>query len=276
MAWDRGLVVCLGVSTLLHLSAVTLFSIVVLLPRQPIHYYRLEVVSPENEATEQPAASGPPEVPSLRDPLDVVGGNELPTSLAQTLEVAAASAPYPALPPVELPGLDPPELSRLRLRAETPRLRVRPEGLEDRPRRDSWARFGEGVGHFRDALARLGQFGRAGRGDETVLRPLTTDDGFDITVEWMSGGSGRRLLYGPPVEDLWRVDPSQLPEPVVLVFEVNPRGEVVALQSPLEDEAGVVAAAARALARYRFEPLEGADQGNQHGTLRITPRQAPS
>jgi hypothetical protein len=103
-----------------------------------------------------------------------------------------------------------------------------------------------------------------------------TVDGFDIAVEWMSVGGARELLYRPPIEGLWRLDPSELHEPIVLVFEVNAGGEVVAIQSPLEDEAGVVAGAARALTRFRFEPLEGSEQGNQHGTLRITPKQAAS
>jgi hypothetical protein len=87
----------------------------------------------------------------------------------------------------------------------------------------------------------------------------------------MSEPRERELLFSPPIEALYKIEPEELAEPITLVFRVNPRGEVVEVLTPLPDDAGIVVSAARALTTYRFAPLEEPNTWDQHGTLLITP-----
>ncbi|MBN2308984.1 MAG: hypothetical protein JXR94_08445, partial [Candidatus Hydrogenedentes bacterium] len=75
MARERALAVSLVVSVLFHLSACTLFSIVILFPREKVDYHVLEIID-SAAAGHSGAARQGSGVPALRDPLAAVAGDE--------------------------------------------------------------------------------------------------------------------------------------------------------------------------------------------------------
>jgi hypothetical protein len=161
----------------------------------------------------------------------------------------------------------------LELREESLTIRSRLAEFFDDPLREPWSRIGRGLERLGDALTLSRFFGRE---EETIIergapqlvaRPAK---GFEAYIEWMSEPRDRELLFSPPIEALFKVEPEDLTEPITLVFRVNSEGEVVEVLSPLPDEAGIVVSAARALTTYRFAPLEDGNSRDQHGTLLIT------
>ena len=76
-------------------------------------------------------------------------------------------------------------------------------------------------------------------------------------------------------EALWGLDSAELNEPIALVFKVDREGRVVQIIETLEGERKIVDAAARALMRYRFEPLGEDMPPFQHGTLLIQAENKP-
>ena len=70
-----------------------------------------------------------------------------------------------------------------------------------------------------------------------------------------------------PIDALWGLAPSALPDSIALVFRVNRDGRVVEVVNPLDDPGGLAKSAERALRRYRFEPLLGDGAPTQGGTL---------
>jgi len=101
------------------------------------------------------------------------------------------------------------------------------------------------------------------------VRVSTPMAGFGVYIEWMSEPKERALLFSPPIQALWGVDPSRFDQPVALVFAVNPQGKVTEVQVPLEDEDGVVASVGAALLKYVFDPLQGDEPALQRGTLLV-------
>ena len=96
--------------------------------------------------------------------------------------------------------------------------------------------------------------------------------GFDATLEWLTPPYTRQPLLLEKVDALWGADASTFNsmsnESLVLVFEVDQEGNVITVQMPLADEAGIVQDSVDALKKYRFTPLlEGPEK--QHGTLTI-------
>ncbi|MBN2311612.1 MAG: hypothetical protein JXR94_21720, partial [Candidatus Hydrogenedentes bacterium] len=181
------------------------------------------------------------------------------------------------LPEIDLPALEFAEFARLRLREKSLRMRSRYGAPQRDGGSDSWARFGEGLGQLRDALSRLGVFDRPDEEEAAGRQAVSVpSEGFRAYIEWMSGPADRKLLFSPPMERLWGLGPGALAEPLVLVFKVNAEGEVVDVQSPLLDDAGLVAEASAALRRYRFEPSGDPDAAEQQGALLIgAERHAP-
>lgn len=258
MAANRAFLVSLGVSAAFHVSMVTIFSIVFLFPVQNIEYYDFQIV----EQRTAPVAPSP----DLPDMPGILEGGRL--RLPQTPELSEPMAG--SLPPIELPRLEFAELELLQVRERALRARSRYDGILSPPLRDSWDRLGEGIARLSDALSPRRLFDWTPEEEEEqpqlVTRPAP---GFAAYIEWMSEPKSRALLFSPPIEALWGLRPEDFEGPVTLVFRVNPEGEVVEVLTPLADEAGIVVSAARALTRYRFEPLEDGGARDQHGSLFI-------
>lgn len=264
---NRRLTVALFVSALFHLSMVTLFSIYIWVPVNPIHYYEFDIVDPVTRQSVihgqrlrlpslEEALASPPDVNRLLAPdssLSISGPDDLPA----------------VLPDISLPTLEIAELERLHMRERG--MRALAEFEPGRPR-DSWGRFISEIGRLDDALRQLPLF--SGPDEETVRAPVPVSrpaEGLAVYVDWMGEPEDRELIFSPPIDALWGVVPSRMTESISVVFKVNPQGEVIEVLTPVEDEQGIVASAGRALLKYRFAPLEGATQGDQYGTLIIAP-----
>jgi hypothetical protein len=278
----RPFTVALGFSILLHFSMFTLFSIVILFPREDIEYYELQFT--DDPAALQPAraedAPSPESRQALRIPSLEEALEEQPEApeLSAPLdppELAAPEAPLldDLLPEITLPTLEYAGFDRLRLREDSLRIRSQYEGVLRSQRRDSWSRFGSELSRLRDALTRLPVLERLAleerdeAGPQLISRPA---EGFEAYIEWMSEPRDREVILAPPISALWAREPTDLDEPLVLVFRVNPEGKVVEVQLPLEDEAGVIAGTAAALMKYRFEPLDTEVERDQYGTFLIS------
>lgn len=271
MARDRAFKISLGISTLFHLSMVTLFSIYIWVPVRDISYYTFDIVDP---VTHESVLRGPQDVlrvPTMEDALRPAATDE-----TEALEPLALSTPEnldPGLPQISLPRLEVAELERLQVKEEG--LRIRSHFDQEGPK-DPWARFGREIGKLQDALRQWTTFESLDEPEEPALQPVSRPvEGLALYIDWMSAPEDRELIFAPPIDALWKLDPKTMTEPIAIMFKVNPEGQVIEVMTPVEDADGVVASAGKALIRYRFEPLDQKDAGDQYGTLLIAPDKGP-
>lgn len=257
MARNRVFLFALGLSTLIHLSMVTVFSIVIFFPAQEVKYYSFDII--EVEARKQSVSKLRKElrVPSVEDALK---GDRR----------GAAVLPLDALPAIELPTLEFEELARLRVAKRGLELGVKYGKMLDK-RRDTWARFSDEMHNLGSALSRfrLRELRTPTRREVSlVARPAP---GFEAYITWMAGPRDRQLLSAPPITALWGIEPDELTQEISMVFKVNPEGKVISVLTPLEDEEGIIANAGIALLKYRFAPWDDPDAEIQQGALLIRP-----
>jgi len=288
---DRAFRTAFTVSLIIHLSAVTLFSIVITFPREPVRYYSFRFV---DAATREPIfrSDDPwrrtmairPElrVPSLEEAMGGERGGEalidplVPANFQQpmvgdSLNLVAQSQ----LPAIDIPQLEFAELTRLDLRRESQRIRSGYASHRDGQPRDSWAWFGRELGELRDSLRRL-PIGLQQRSTENTREPVmvsTPHPGFRAYIEWMAEPKTRKLLFSPPINALMAAPTTFGAQPIALAFTVSPQGRVIEVMDPSDDEAGISASAGKALIKYRFAPVD-LDSGPQYGTLVIVPTDA--
>lgn len=283
---NRAFRAALAISLAVHLSAVTLFSVVIKFPREPVTYYSFRFV---DAATREPifrtdesfprTVSIQPElrVPSLEEAMANESGQSpladpLFTADLESPEVGDTLSlnPEPELPPIDIPQLEFAELSRLDLRRQS--LRIRSGYADDdldEPQ-DSWAWFGREIGALRDSLRKLptGLQSRRPPLDSESVVVSTPHPGFRAYIEWMAGPKDRKLLFSPPIDALMGATRSTGAEPIALVFKVNPQGRVIEVVDTGDDGDAIAASASKALIKYRFAPIDPS-QGDQFGTLVI-------
>jgi hypothetical protein len=271
MARDRAFKISLGISTLFHLSMVTLFSIYIWIPVEEIRYYAFDIVDPR---THESVFRGPRNVlrvPSMEDAL-----RSTVADTAATLEPLSLSAPEsltPELPQISLPRLEIAELERLQVREEGSRIQSH---FDREGPQDPWARFGREIGRLQDALRQLATFDTLDEEEDFAHQPVSRPvAGLALYIDWMSAPENRELIFSPPIDALWRLDPRTLVEPIAIMFKVDPEGQVIEVMTPVEDAEGVIASAGKALIKYRFAPLEPGVEGDQYGTLLIAPDEGP-
>jgi hypothetical protein len=257
---------------------VTVFSISVWFKIEPVNYFSFHIVDPapvdparREEVRER--LSLPPLDNALALRGDRPGGGAILSATVQEPQTLTISEPdlFPkALPRIELPRLELAHLGDLRLRNKRLGAEARYEELNPRPRPDSWARFGEGLGRLRDAVSRLPFFSRTQVGlaspRQSVDLPL---EGLVAHIDWLSEPKYRELLFAAPVQGLLHFDPADLAEPLVLGFKIDANGSVTEVLTPVGDETGLLASADAALRQYRFEPAGDSGPREQHGTLTI-------
>ena len=255
-----------AISAVFHLSMVTVFSIVIYFPRNDIVYHDFSIVpvvvrEPPTLETEAPVggATGPAEGQlALRGQ---VGG-----SVTQD---------------IQLPTLEFAELERLRVRQESLQTLSRFDALFEQPEQDSWARFSRSLSGLTRKLTDLRlSDGREGATPGLSLGPPESPrsthrpaEGFEAVIVWSGEPKGRQLLFAPPVDALWSIDPAELIRPIEVVMQVNALGRVVNVFSPNIDGRELVDAVQLAALQYRFEPLALDEGAMQTGTLRIQPEQ---
>ena len=84
---------------------------------------------------------------------------------------------------------------------------------------------------------------------------------------WAGDPKDRKLLFAPPIEALWNLDPNQFTQPIEMVLQVNPLGQVVDATNP--NPSDLADAVQFAALKYRFEPLSVENGANQFATLRV-------
>lgn len=246
---DRVFSRALAASLAIHLSAVTLFSIVFEFPTKDLEYFNVAIVeTPSMSPATAPAISPENGQITLAGP-DFSGGESVLPS---------------TLPSIELPALRFESMERLRMRQEA---------LLTRSRFDVFFGTGDGEARPRDGnrgalsqtLSRL-TFGPVEDVDTPtpVSRPAP---GFEAYIEWLSDPKDRKVLTVEPIEALWGAAPAILAEPITLVFRVGRDGQVTEIFNPFSETNELLRSAVRALGGYRFEPLLGDGPATQGGTF---------
>jgi len=234
--------VALLVSLFLHLSMITVFRIVLVLPRERIEFYEMRIVSTVDES----------EAPSMVENASATA----PDALA----LGGASL-YEDVPDVELPVIEFAELERLRIRyGATEPAEGGGRVFEDYVPTDSWARFGGELQRLGRTLRELALPGEEEKPvvaepvERRVLRHRPAE-GFEAYIEWSGPPQDRELLFAPPMKVLWQVAPGELAQPLEIVFKVNAGGRVVNVWSPRLDDSGVMEEVQMTVLQYRFAPL---------------------
>lgn len=250
-----------GFSLVFHLSMVTLFQIVIFFPRQDIDYFMFSIVDPRSQRAAFALAPGQLKVPSAEGALD---------RLDSDFEREGAGRFFDTLPFVDLPTLEFAELDMLRAGVKGLQIRSKYRELFQQGQQDTWALLGQKLGSVGDALAWMAGVGQEEEAPLSSGRIAQPAPGFAAYLEWMDAPKDRRPVSVAKVEALWGHPPSELAEAILLVFKVNREGQVVyVLPQALDDDAGIVDGAARALLKYRFEALGEEGPAAQYGTLLI-------
>ncbi len=256
---DRVLSATLAVSLAFHLSAVTVFRIVIYFPRHDIEYFDVAIV--ETRVPMRPVLFARERL-SLSSP----GRNFEQIELAgNALEVRES---WSGLPDIQLPTIKFEELGLLRIRRQALETRARYDDLFDDAPSDAWSRFGRKLTSVSESFTRYAQ----GSASEPIRRPVPVSrpaPGYEAYLEWLSDPRDRGALSVQPIDALWGLDPSEFGDPIALVFRVDRDGKVVDILEPIEIAGSVLEASVDALMRYRFEPLLGEGPSTQHGTLII-------
>jgi hypothetical protein len=256
----RSFHIALGVSVLFHISMITVFRIVIYFPREEIQFRDLAIIPIEIHAPPEPPAAMPPAGP--------------PPSSGGQLSLRGVTTPPGES--IELPTLEFAELERLRVRQEGAQAISRFDDLFEEPAGDSWSRFSRTLSGLGRTLAELRLSGVEDEGSPLSLDAegapglaLRPAEGFEARILWDSEPKDRQLLFAPPVDALWTVDPAQVTQPIEVVLQVNELGQVVNVFSPTVQASELVDAVQATVLRYRFEPLNLDGRDEQKATLRI-------
>lgn len=256
---SRSFAAALIFSAVFHLSMVTVFRIVTYIPREDMQFAKFDIVS-----VPRPVAGG--EEP----PPDTPPGSTGPQLALRGIGVEGGRAS------LQLPTIEFAELGRLKVREESVPDPARPESDFREPSDDSWARFSRGLSNMSKTLTGLRFLGQGADGSAGSISPPVAKaplpasrpaEGFEAYVVWATDPKDRKLLFAPPIEALWNVEPGQLAQPIEMVLQVSPLGEVVDATNPNPSE--LADAVQMAALKYRFEPLSVENGANQFATLRV-------
>jgi len=258
MKQDRVFLVALGISGLLHLSMVTLFSIGIYFPREEQEYHDFEIVD------SRMLAAGFSE---SADRLSLPSQGELGAGIVNDPAFGNENGEHfatPSLPAIELPRLEFADLERLRLREMGADAESRYRRHSASHPRDSWARFGQELERFGDTLARLPFLSEADETGEEPIREVLTHPApdFEARIEWLAAPRDRQLIFAPPIDALWGLEPAAL-QPLTFIIRVNSEGRVVEVISPSEGDPELVSQVGRQLLRYRFAPHNASQMETQ-------------
>lgn len=263
MARNNVLAVALVISTLFHLSMVSVFSIVIRFPTHGIHYFPLEIAAPDVARHTRVA---PRDLLRTSSPDALIDEPQ-----AMPLDTEPGQEALAELPPVELPRLQLAEADSLRTPEQSLKIRSQFTGLFE-PRQpempDSWALFTHQLRQIGPTLSRW-TLAEEPKPEDTAQKVATSVPGIGISIEWVSNPKQRKVLLAPPMLALLNIEPGSLTEPIAFVFTVNPQGKVTEVHSPAVGDTVAIDEIRGVLLRYVFEPLEAESAQNQTGTLLI-------
>ena len=237
---NRVLILGLVVSFAFHLSAVTLFRIVIYFPRENIEFVDIALV----ETRETLGLNEQLTIPSADEALE-----RLTRSQQGDTDTGIA---FPQIE-FELPTLRFSELELLRLEQQGLQVRSQYQELFTRPSRDPWSRIGREL----DRLGTLiGGPTTADPGKNTtgnlISRPAP---GFEAYLEWLNEPKDRQVLAVKSIEALRGLEPTALQEPISLLVRVNRDGRVVGILDPLGPDDNLIEQTVDAIFQYKFEPI---------------------
>lgn len=248
----------LTASLLVHLSAVTLFRIVIYFPRNDTEFFDVAIVE-----TRMPFAAA-----ADTGTLNIPSADDTFARLGEGIEDRNADAAEgrEGLADFRLPTLRFDDLNILRIRRDVLQTRTRYEEIFQAQPTDAWARFGKSLSSFGEQLTRLG--GAPELEEKPLPVPISHPaPGFNAYLEWLAEPYDRRVLAVKPIDALWGLDPAQLTEPLALVFRVDRDGSVIDVLEPIDTSSEITEASAEALREYRFEPLFAEGPDAQPATL---------
>ncbi len=231
-------------SLLFHLSMITVFRIVVLIPPSGLSFIGFRIVDPGRD---RGGASNTLRLASSESAFDRMAAEESARD-----DDDRRWARLPAID-IELPTVEFDELEILRARSKGLEVGKQYSQVFEDGADDSWARFGRQMDSVGEALMRTTQdlLGIEPEGRTPVGSPAP---GFETYIEWLDGPIHRLPIALIKIEALRGVNPDHLRQPISLSFEVNRAGKVAKVIPQGEDEQGFTEAAATALFRCAFEP----------------------
>jgi hypothetical protein len=227
----RRLRIALAASVLFHLSAVTIFKIVVYFPIQEVRYYELKFV-------ETPAMAAAEAVPEA-----------VPAELLERWE--------------RLPRLEPPRLAETDYQLSLSGAGLEVETLYERVYGEKQqppgplAEIGAGLRNLQTTFGRLSleedrlPFEQADAGE--ARQDFTPVSGFTGVIVWPGRDAPRPLMFSPPLQSLWNVDTRALERGLEFQLSVSADGRVTRVWHDALGEASIAAVEAQ-LMQYRFEP----------------------
>lgn len=255
---NKVLIATIGVSALIHLSMVTLFSIYVWIPIERPHYYQMDI----RIASNQSILGDPRAMLQMRTFEDRVNRGATAPNIVENAE---------ALPEISLPSLDSQQLERSALIGNSLRIR---SAFETQRKQDTWSLAIEEIGKLDDKLRALTPIAsifpeeKPPQKAAPFSRPVP---GIAMTIEWMSEPRNRELLFAAPVDTMWQLENRRLRDPITVSFKANSLGEVVyVLPHTGGEDDDFAVSLSEALKKYRFAPLDDSKAGEQFGTLIVS------
>ncbi len=229
-------------SLLLHLSAVTIFKIVVYVPRSDLQYIDMKVVQVESPmilASSQLRISGESQDFGWGGSKDLVSGIDNK---------------------IELPQLEFEEMEKLRLRS-TLIEEIETEKPLIQEFRDSWAQFGVGVSKIRESLSALSPFSEESkysnikRSESASILRHNIGNNIEITYRCLAPPYQRKILFAPLSLDITGKLDRAAPQSFEFLLEVNSDGNVVRV-ADLSIEGGENISDIKELVeKIKFEPI---------------------
>ena len=250
-------------SLILHLSAVTIFKIVVYVPRPDFQYLDIRVVQADLQENVPPTGES-----RLRLSKDVESDENESDFDINTLKQSGG---------FELPQIEFEELEKLKLRRTLVEEDITTKPLVEEYK-DSWAQFGVGINKIRESLIALNPFSPGTELEEkepsqssTSVSPLMKQklgSGIEVVYRWITPPYNRTLLFVPGLLEISREDLSAEEKDYDFMLTVLPDGTVsrVVDLNIIEDE--ISKYMKEEVGKIRFEPLISGESGEQQVTIR--------
>jgi len=243
---------------ILHLSAVTLFKIVVYIPRSDLQYLDIRVIQTDMD-------SSPHSNVASRLKLSKNMENDDEDTEFNINELKQSST-------FELPKIEFEELEKLRLRRTLVEEEVSSKTLPEEYK-DSWAQFGAGINRIRESISALSPFSSTivKENGDTPNAPLIRQNignGIEIVFRWINPPYNRSILFLPGLLEMSRKSIIDEEKDYDFMLTVLPDGTVsrVIDLNIIEDDLSKYIEGE--ISKIRFEPLINADSGEQQVTIR--------
>lgn len=260
---DRPFTVALIVSTALHLSTVSLFSIGVWFPVEKRTYHRFDII-------------------------EEVGANRSeviyrPRIVGETLELDLPPVDDPlardrglTLPPIQAPRIEFGGLERLELEREAIETVTRFEDMSAQGLRKPGL-IERSIGQLTTQIRDRNPFRPDPEEDEDPdplpkHQPVPLGNpapGFEAYVDWIIGEAGRKTVLPLSIPALRNADPLEWTSPIAYSVRVSPDGKVLEAKLPVGEKSSIATSVGLAILNARFESVSG--DREQWGTLFIAP-----